>query len=615
MSNPALQNHSSSIEYRIIPADPNGHLFEVELTIPSPTQPIQTVSLPNWIPGSYLIRDFSKHLIGLSAIDVEQNPLHVSSVDTSTWEFASDGRPVTLKYQVYAWDLSVRGAHFDQSHAFFNGTSVFLAVDGQRDQGCRVEISATNFCREHRWKVACGMPRVDIDESGFGFYQADSYSSLIDYPVEMGDFVDIHFEACGIPHRMVLTGVFECDTERLKQDLVKICETEICMFGGAPMESYLFQVMVTGSDYGGLEHRNSTALMCSRDDLPYPGMQEATDGYLQFLELCSHEYFHLWNVKRIQPKVYQESDLKEPAYTNQLWWFEGVTSYYDALILLRAGLIDQKKYLQLLAEQMTRVYRMPGRLHQSVAESSWLTWTKFYQQDENAPNAIISYYTKGSLIALGLDLLIRQRTQHQKSLDDVLLHLWQFYGKAGVGLDEYQIESICSLVSGVDLEDFFKSYLYGTQDLPFEDLFKAENIEFSLRGATTLSDKGGETKAEVLLSNLGANVIDTEHQTVKLTHVWNHQPAYQAGLAAGDEIIALNGLKTANAASIENRLKRLNPQGELPVWECHYFRRDELRKTQIQLAPALEDRVQLNLDANSSSLWLEKQNMTTGTDE
>ncbi len=595
---------TQAIHYTVNPIDPKAHLFEVTLTIAKPQQPIQTLSLPNWIPGSYLIRDFSKHLLGLHAQTSEQQALAVSTIDKSSWQFESDGKPVTVRYQVYAWDLSVRGAHFDESHAFFNGTSVFLRVDEQSNQACSVEMQNNEFCQQNRWRVATGMPASKVDDSGFGLYLADDYSALIDYPVEMGTYTEINFDACGVPHKMVLTGIFECDQARLKQDLIKICETEIEMFGHpAPMESYLFQVMVTGSDYGGLEHRNSTALMCSRDDLPYIGMQEATEGYLQFLELCSHEYFHTWNVKRIQPEVYQASDLKEPAYTNQLWWFEGITSYYDALILLRAGLIDSKTYLDLLAKQMTRVYRMPGRFKQSVAESSWLTWTKFYQQDENAPNAIISYYTKGSLIALGLDLTIRQQTQNQKSLDDVLLHLWQHYGQTGQGLKEFEIESICTQVSGLDLSEFFNAYLYGTEDLPFETLFKAVNIDFTLRHPATLTDKGGAAEGQLLTSHLGANLVNTEHQTVKVSHVWQAQPAYQAGLAAGDEIVALNQLKTPNVASIESRLKRLDPAATT-IWSCSYFRRDELRQTQITLAQVPKDRVQLTLAEGEQSSWL-----------
>ncbi|MBD3754553.1 MAG: M61 family metallopeptidase [Gammaproteobacteria bacterium] len=596
----------AELHYTLVPQDPAGHLYEVSLHIEKPQTPFEVVYLPNWIPGSYLIRDFSKHLIAPRATTLKGGAVELQALDKSRWQFASSGEAVEIRYQVYAWDLSVRGAHFDESHAFFNGTSVFLAVQSQRGAACTFELQHSAHSRQQQWRVATGMPALAVDKDGFGLYGAQNYDELIDYPFELGNFHEICFEACGIPHKMVLTGLFECDFERLKQDLTKICETEIRLFGEpAVIDQYVFQVMVTGNDYGGLEHRNSTALMCSRDDLPYPGMQEATDAYLQFLELCSHEYFHLWNVKRIQPAVIQQSDLLEPAFTNQLWWFEGVTSYYDALILLRAGLIDQKRYLKLLAEQMTRVYRMPGRFKQSVAQSSWHSWTKFYQQDENAPNAIISYYTKGSLIALALDLKIRQQTLGAKSLDDVLLHLWQHYGQTGRGLQEYEIEKLCAEVSGLDLGDFFNRYLYGTEDLPFESLFADENIDFNLRAPVSLGDKGGCSEAAALSRHLGVNVVDTEHQTVKITHVWHDQAAHLAGLSAGDEIIAVNGLKIASVATLENRLKRSGLLQQEVVWQCHYFRRDELRATRITLLPPVADRVQLQL--NGSSAWLNGQ--------
>ncbi len=590
------------LHYTITPSDPKGHLFEVTLTIDAPEQPTQTVCLPNWIPGSYLIRDFSKHFIGLRAENAQQAPLELTLLDKSSWQFASDGQAVTLRYQVYAWDLSVRGAHFDESHAFFNGTSVFLAVENQRDNLCSLQLKSTPFTQKNNWKVATGLPATNVDTQGFGHYQATDYNDLIDHPFELGTFTEIEFMACDIPHKMVLTGQFECDEVRLKQDLIKICETELKFFPPPiPIKNYLFQVMVTGSDYGGLEHRNSTALMCSRNDLPYQGMTQATDGYLQFLELCSHEYFHTWNVKRIQPAVYQQADLSTPVYTNQLWWFEGITSYYDGLILQRAGLIDNDLYLKLLAKQMTRVYRMPGRFQQSVAESSLTTWTKFYQQDENAPNAIISYYTKGSLIALGLDLTIRQQTQGKKSLDDVLIHLWQHFGQQGIGLQEGQIEQICSEVSGIDLSDFFNRYLYGTEDLPFKQLFAPFGIEFSLRPATSLSDLGGalfstplrgEKKEEnpTQTLHLGVNLAETAQKTVKITHVWQQQPAYHASLAAGDELIAINQIKISSKQQIETLLKRSQPN---TTWTCHYFRRDELRECQISPTLPPADRVVL----------------------
>ncbi len=593
------------IRYRISANDPKAHLFKVKIEIDQPQQPVQKMRLPNWIPGSYLIRDFSKNIIGLQVNTHAGDKVELSLIDKSNWAFACE-QSVTVEYEVYAWDLSVRSAHFDESHAFFNGTSTFMEILGFEELPCQLTMEASSHSSEQSWKVATGMPSLDVDTNGFGTYQAESYSALIDYPVEMGNYTEIDFEANGIPHKMVLTGLFELDEERLKQDLIKICETELNLFGNpAPIDYYLFQVMVTGSDYGGLEHRNSTALICSRNDLPFPGMQEPTDEYLQFLELCSHEYFHTWNVKRIQPKVYQDSDLQSPVYTNQLWWFEGVTSYYDSLILQRAGIIDHQTYLKVLAKEMTRVYRMPGRFKQSVAESSWFTWTKFYQQDENAPNAIISYYTKGSLIALALDLKIRAETSGKKSLDDVLLHLWETFGSKGIGLQDGEIEAICSEISGLNLDSFFERYLFATEDLPFDDLFKPFGIHFDLQPAQNLDDQGGlasDAPTVRLATSLGANVTAGE-SGLKITHVWNNQSACQAGLAAGDLVIALNDIRITSKAQLEQILKRSAPGQSC---SCHYFRRDELRKTELRLMAPPADRVVLKVDSDLQKLsqWL-----------
>jgi len=594
------------IRYTITADNPKAHLLNITLDIESPSQPVQHLRLPNWIPGSYLIRDFAKNILNLRAVNQQGAPIKIDTIDKSNWRFTCT-ESVTVNYQVYAWDLSVRSAHFDETHAFFNGTSTFLEVVNQSKQPCEVTILNTDIGKQNNWKVATGMPSASVDENGFGTYRAESYPALIDYPVEMSDFEVIEFEANEIPLKMVLTGVFQLDKDRLKNDLIKICETELNLFGApAPIDNYLFQVMVTGNDYGGLEHRNSTALICGRNDLPYPGMQDASEGYLKFLELCSHEYFHTWNVKRIQPKVFQDADLQNPVYTNQLWWFEGITSYYDSLILLRAGLIDKPTYLSILAKQMTRVYRMPGRFEQSVAESSWLTWTKFYQQNENAPNAIISYYTKGSLIALGLDLIIRQQTNSEKSLDDVLLHLWQHYGSTGKGLNDGEIEAICSQVSGVDFTHFFEQYLFGTHDLPFTELFKPFGIHFDLTEATSLNDLGGMPRAsQSLATTIGANLSTLDNE-LKLTHVWNNQPAWAAGLASGDIIIALNTLQVTNSSQVEQILKRALP-GERVT--CHYFRRDELRETELVLQAPPKDRVSLSV-AQSTELdlvtkWIE----------
>ena len=594
------------IQYTISASFPNQHLFNISIQIDSPSKDGQQLTLPNWIPGSYLIRDFSKHLTNLTAQTLDGETLNIESLEKSTWKVEKTVDAILIEYQVYAWDLSVRGAHFDQSHAFFNGTSVFMEVIGQEHFPCSVLIEPSNFTEDENWRIATTLPIQQINSEGFGQYQAKNYRDLIEYPVEMGTFIELTFEACGIPHRVAITGKVETDKldkKRLIKDLISICEVELNLFSSPyPFQEYLFQVMVTGDGYGGLEHTNSTALLCSRNNLPYLNTEHPSDKYLQFLELCSHEYFHSWNVKRIKPAVYQTAKLDKPVYTNQLWWFEGITSFYDGLFLNHAGIVDSDQYLNRLAKEMTRVYRMPGRFKQSVAESSWLTWTKFYQQDENAPNSIISYYTKGSLIALGLDLIIRAETNNKISLNDILLTLWQKHGLPNKGLAEFEIEKICSDVSGIDFSDFFKKHLYGTEDLDFESLFKPFGIQFKLRPAISSKDLGGTTDTENTVLSLGANIIATNHASLKVTHVWNEQSLSNAGIAAGDEIISLNSYKMS---STEKLAELLAIHNENDILECHYFRRDELHCTQITLTKSIADRVQLTKTKNFGKLtWL-----------
>jgi len=602
----------AQLHYTITPSDPKGHLYTVELVIQAPDPDGQVLRLPNWIPGSYLIRDFAKHIVEISAETLTQEPLFIAPIATDQWQLEPTSQAVSVRYQVYAWDLSVRGAHFDDSHAFFNGTSVFLAVEGQTEAEIQVTIQSAEWIPEN-WQVATTLLPLSastIDEQGFGDYRTENYWALIDEPVEISDLTVITFEAKGIPHKMVLSGRHDADTQRLAKDLKTICEFELDLWGQPyPIEQYLFIVLVTDNLYGGLEHKNNTVLMCGREDLPYAGMREPSDGYQQFLELCSHEYFHLWNVKRIQPKVYQETNLQSKAYTEQLWWFEGVTSYYDGYILYRCGLLTAEQYLNNLAKQMTRVYRMPGRFKQSVADSSFLTWTKFYQQDENAPNAIISYYTKGSLIALALDLMIRQASAGKQSLDDVLRHLWQHYGQTGKGLEERELEQLISKLTGLPLEDFFEQYLYGVEDLPLPRLLLNEGVEMTLRTPEHHKDLGGGEAKKTLLNaeeapiNLGANLANTEHQTIKVTHVFQQSIAYEAGLAAGDEIIALEGLKTVSVQQLESWLNRKSIGTEI---SCHFFRQGALKETVLRLTPAAFDRVSLQQIPNhpSSGKWL-----------
>ena len=325
---------------------------------------------------------------------------------------------------------------------------------------------------------------VSLSEAkSFGRFYADCYDELIDHPVEMGNFTHSRFEACGVLHHIAITGRHRADMDRLCADLKKICEAQIRFFepetAAAPMPEYWFLVMAVGDGYGGLEHRASTALICNRDDLPLTGDNKVSNGYRRFLGLASHEYFHTWNVKRIKPDAFIEYDLTRENYTRQLWFFEGITSYYDDLFLARTRLIEPLAYLEMIAENIGRVVSQSGRLKQSVADSSFDAWVKYYRQDENSPNAIVSYYQKGAMVGLALDLTIRQRTNGAKTLDDVMRALWVEYGQSGKGVSEGGVQVMAEKAAGIPLADFFAHAIEGTKDLDFAPLFEAVGIDLT----------------------------------------------------------------------------------------------------------------------------------------
>ncbi|MBD3671078.1 MAG: M61 family metallopeptidase, partial [Gammaproteobacteria bacterium] len=475
----------TGIRYTIQASSPRAHLFTVHCHIDHPEPAGQIVSLPSWIPGSYMIRDFCKNIVTIKA-HCEGREIALRKLDKSSWQCEACDGSLELEYEVYAWDLSVRSAHLDQSHAYFNGTSVFIAVQGREQEPCEVELLPPAGPVDGNWRVATGMPRKQAELYDFGLYEAENYDALIDYPVEMADFSLASFEVAGVPHDIVISGRHQADMDRLCRDLTEVCRTHVEMYGELPsMDRYTFLVMVVGEGYGGLEHRNSTSLLCSRDNLPLAHQMETTESYRSFLGLCSHEYFHTWNVKRIKPEVFHPYDLSRETPTRQLWAFEGITAYYDDLGLARSGLIDEGEYLELLGQTITRVWRGTGRHKQSVADSSFDAWTKFYKQDENAPNAIVSYYAKGSLIAFGLDMTLRFLTEGTRSLDNLMQHLWQEYGKPGIGVPEGRIETLASEICGQDLSGFFEQYLYGTGDMPLAEWFKQAGVGVHWRAATS----------------------------------------------------------------------------------------------------------------------------------
>jgi predicted metalloprotease with PDZ domain len=583
------------IRYRIQPRHPEAHRFEVACTVADPDPSGQRFALPAWIPGSYMIREFAKHVVAIHA-ESRGVPVKLAKTDKHTWRAAPCGGPLTVTAEVYAWDLSVRGAHLDTTHGFFNGTAVFLQVAGKEERPCEVEIAPPPGRRYGAWRVATSLARAGARPFGFGAYIADDYDELIDHPVEMGTFAHAAFSAGGVPHEIVITGRQRCDLERLARDLKHVCEQHLRFFGGPPpMHRYVFLVTALGEGYGGLEHRASTALVCSRDDLPQSGVKEATEGYRTFLGLASHEYFHTWNVKRIKPQAFTPYALDRENYTALLWAFEGITSYYDDLALARCGLLAPEQYLETLGRSITQLLRTPGRRRQTVAESSWDAWIKYYRQDENAPNAIVSYYGKGSLAALCADLLIRSRTGGRRSLDDVMRALWRRYGRPGVGVPEDGVERLAEEVTGVRLRAFFDRALRSTAELPLEQLLATVGIEMTVRPAESATDRGGRvaTKSSAVLAarvTLGARTA-SDGNDLKLTHVFDGGPAQAAGLAAGDVVVALDGLRVTSK-SLDALLAPRRPGDAVRV---HAFRRDELHEVTVRLAAPPEDTCVLRL--------------------
>ncbi len=527
-----------------------------------------------------MIRDFARQIETLRASS-RGRPVAVQKLGKDVWQVAPCRGPLQIEYVVYAWDLSVRAAHLDETHGFFNGTSVFLRVDGQESSACQLELAKPPHEGGSQWRVHTSLPRAaGTPLHGFGTYVAPDYDALIDHPIEMGTPQVASFEAHGALHELVFTGqVPGLDLDRIARDARQICEAQIALFEpdtlAAPFldsaDRYVFMTMVTGDGYGGLEHRASTALMCARADLPVVGKPEQSEGYRTFLGLVSHEYFHTWHVKRIKPARFVPYDLAQESHTRLLWVFEGFTSYYDDLMLVRAGVIDEPAYFALVSRTINGVLRGSGRLKQSVAESSFDAWTKYYKQDENSPNAIVSYYTKGSLVAMGLDLLIRRDSQGERSLDDVMRLLWtrfgrDFYRGTPHGVDEDAMAGLIREATGVDVSDFIERCVDGTQDVPLAELLATQGV--NLRAGAQPTAPSMQVRAA------------RDGEFVRLATVHEGGAAHRAGLSAHDVVVAIDGLRVSGG-SLDALLARHQPGDRVSV---HAFRRDELLQVDVTLA-------------------------------
>ena len=519
----------AGIAYRVDVAERHAHRLRVTLTIPRPAAE-QHVSLPVWIPGSYLVREFARHLSGLAAAQGAR-AVALRQIDKASWVAQCRGRAaLTLTYEVHAFDPSVRCAYLDARRGFFNGTSVFLRVQGRDHEPHRVTLAGLPA----GWEVATTM-RTGTRRNEF---IAADYDELVDHPFELGRFWRGTFQAGGVAHEFVVAGALpDFDGQRLLDDAQRICVAQIALWHGnapgakPPFARYLFMLNALDEGYGGLEHRASTALVANRRDLPRAGSTERSDGYVKLLGLVSHEYFHAWNVKRLRPSEFAHVDYTRENYTALLWFFEGFTSYYDDLALLRAGLVDAPRYLRLVATTISGVLAAPGRKVQSLAQSSFDAWVKYYRQDENTPNATISYYTLGSLVALALDLSLRSAGKGRGAdLDAVMRRLWQGSGGGPIGEDDIlaAVAAAAGPRRGPALAARLHSWVHGTDDLPLAELLARFGVRWHEQ-PPTLAQRWGLRVAESALTG------------VKVTHVLRGGAAEAAGLAAGDELLAVEG--------------------------------------------------------------------------
>ncbi|QNX34683.1 M61 family metallopeptidase [Acinetobacter seifertii] len=540
------------LHYQIEFDDYKQHL--VHVTIRFLANPNQELWLPTWIPGSYLIREFSKHIEAVKAYDEAGRMLNIKKTEKNRWRlFNTDHELITVEYDVYAYDLSVRGAYVDQTRLYINPACVCLGLDGQEQSACELEIFLPDELKH--FQLATGLASKSLVKGRFTL-KADHYDQLIDSPFELAEQTRFSFDAHGIKHEFAISGQHNTNIERLKADIEKICAAEIEMFGSAPFKNYTFMTMATGNSYGGLEHCNSTSLITPRDDLPKSNEPtEPSKDYQRFLGLCSHEYFHSWLVKFIRPENFANYNLHQEGYTSLLWIFEGFTSYYDDLILLRSGVISQKSYLDLLKSQLDRYLQNPGRFVQTVAESSFDAWIKFYRPDENTNNAGTSYYNKGALVALCLDLGLRLRGS---SLDALMRRLYE-NTQNDIQVNERTVFDLCEELTGDSWVEQINHLINTTDELPLDQLFPEFGLSYTLKNDKTLA--------------YGLKLTD-KPEGVLVQNAQREGAGAKAGISANDVIIAIDGLK-ATTKLIEKYAKQ---KGNYQVLA---FRRDELLSFEV----------------------------------
>lgn len=588
----------TAVHYQLSIADLSSKTVAITLSF-SPQQKTHQLTLPAWIPGSYMIRNFARHISQIRAYDAE-GALSLTQLDKQSWQLACRHLPVTVEYQVYANDLSVRAAYVDDEIAVLNPACLCLAVSELTDctQQLTLAKSTEQFKRvTEKWRIATALPRISGEAlSRYGTFQAENYQHLIDSPLICGVFSLSEFMLDDVPHYIVVTGQNHFDEARLLADVTKLCRAQRDVFGALPadLDQYWFLLWVTEQGYGGLEHQFSTLLLCNRYDLPVPAQQEQDEAYQTLLGLFSHEYFHTWWVKRLKPACFHPYQLDKEQYSRQLWIYEGFTSYFDDLALVKAGLISQTQYIKSLEKLISRVTRNPSEHVQSLTDSSFTAWTKFYLQDENAVNTVVSYYAKGALVALLLDAQLRQ---HGYSLADCCKTLYQDHLATGT-LDD----SIFTLLTAWHLPELakeLKQWVTMAQPLPLATPLTALGLQLSWRSPQHFDDLSGNNE-KAAVASLGCS-LKFQASGVYIHQLFAGSAAQQAGLMAGDQILALAGCKVSEA-SLPQLLRRL-PMGS--VQDLVIFRKDRLLTLRLTMMPAQASVAMLTVaDQHKVSAWL-----------
>ncbi|AGF48773.1 M61 family metallopeptidase [Candidatus Kinetoplastidibacterium galati] len=532
-----------SINYQLEIFDIPGHRYKVQIKINKPNQNGQILSMPSWIPGSYTIRDFSRNIETIYARSNGSN-INIKKINDHSWKIDKSDNPVTVEYVIYAFDKSVRGSYIDDERAFFNGSSMFLRIDGQQDLNCLLQIKKIN-----NWNIYTSLPTLEAayinEDKQFWFYYSKCYDELIDHPIEIGNPKTSIFFSGGTMHEIILSGdSFRIDINRINQDAKKICDSQVEFFDpidkispfSDSSDRFIFFININSNCHGGLEHRTSSALCIGKECLPMIGEKETPEKYIELLELLSHEYFHAWLIKRIKPEIFIDYKLQESNQTSLLWVFEGFTSYYEDIFLLRTGLINRNTYANIICKKINILINSPGRKKQTLAQSSFDAWTRYYKQDENSPNSIVSYYIKGSIVALGLDSIIRKQSNERYSLDDVIKFMWYKYGcnfYKGIkrGISEDNLVEIIKKSTNINTGIFIENYIYGLVELPIQDWLMQFKIKLELIDTEkpTLHAKTSSKNNGILLETILENGI-----------------AHKSGLSSGDLLIAIDGIMVDN---------------------------------------------------------------------